>query len=82
VWKVTKRPLVIAKGEKAGTLYLCTINVDPSISLASTGVYTTLCHHMLRHMGEKGMQMLHKRNFLRDLKQIDLEFCEHRVYGK
>jgi hypothetical protein len=33
-------------------------------------------------MSEKGMQILHKRNLLSDLKQVDLDFCEHYVYGK
>jgi hypothetical protein len=42
VWKVTKGSLVIEKGEKVGTLYLCTCNIDSSISLYSTGVDTTL----------------------------------------
>jgi len=31
-WKVTRGSLIIAKGENIGTLYLCTCNVDPSIS--------------------------------------------------
>jgi hypothetical protein len=35
-WKVIKGSLVITKGEKVGTLYLCTGNTDSSISLAST----------------------------------------------
>jgi hypothetical protein len=73
---------VIEKGEKVGTLYLCTGNIDSSISLASTGVDTTLWHHRLGHMSEKGMQILHKINLFPDLKQIDLDFCEHCVYGK
>jgi hypothetical protein len=81
-WKVIKGSLVIAKGEKVGTLYLCIGNTDSSISLASTGVDTTLWHHRLGHMSEKGMQILHKRNLLPDIKQIDLDFCEHCVYGK
>jgi hypothetical protein len=42
VWKVTKGSLVIEKGEKVGTLYLCTGNIDSSISLDSTGVDRTL----------------------------------------
>jgi hypothetical protein len=63
-WKVIKGSLVIAKGEKVGTLYLCTGNTDSSISLASTGVDTALWHHRLGHMCEKGMQILHKRNLL------------------
>ena len=73
---------MIVKGEKVGTLYLCTSNIDSFISLASIGVDTTLWHHRLRHMSEKGMQILQKRNLLLDLKQIDLDFCEHCVYGK
>jgi hypothetical protein len=42
VWKVTKGSLVIEKGEKVGTLYLCTSNTDSSIYLASIGVDTVL----------------------------------------
>jgi hypothetical protein len=82
VWKVTKRSLVIAKGEKVGTLYLCTGNTNSYMSLACTRVDKTLWHHRLGHMSEKGIQILHKRNLLRDLKQIDLDLCEHCVYGK
>jgi hypothetical protein len=33
-------------------------------------------------MSEKGMHILHKINLFSDLKQIDLDFCEHFVYGK
>jgi hypothetical protein len=43
---------------------------------------TKLWHHRLGHMSEKGMQILQKRNLLLDLKQIDLDFYEHCVYGK
>jgi hypothetical protein len=82
VWKVTKESLVMAKGEKVGTLYLCTSNTESSISLASTGVDIEVWHHRLGHMSEKGMHILHKVNLLSDLKQIDLDFFEHCVYGK
>jgi hypothetical protein len=81
-WKVTKGSLVIAKGEKVGTLYLCTGNIDYSIYLDSIGVDTTLWHHRLGCMSEKGMQILHKINLFPNIKQIDLDFCEHCVYGK
>jgi hypothetical protein len=70
MWKVIKGSLVIAKGEKVGTLYLCTGNTDSSISLDSIGVDATLWHHRLGHMSEKGMQILHKINLLPDLKKI------------
>jgi hypothetical protein len=82
VWKVITWSLVIEKGEKVSTLYLCTSNTESSISLASTGVDTTLWHRKLGHMSEKGMQILRKRNLLPDLKQIDLDLCAHYAYGK
>jgi hypothetical protein len=78
-WKVTKGSLVIEEGEKVGTLYLCTSNIDFSMSLASVGVDIVLWNHRLGHMSEKGMKILHKRNLCPDLKQIDLDFCEHCV---
>ena len=70
---------MIEKREKVGTLYLCIGNTNSSIFLDSTGVDTTLWHHRLGHMSEKGMQILHKRNLLPYIKQIDLDFCEHCV---
>ena len=82
VSKVTKGSLVIEKGEKVGTLNLCTGNTESSIYLVSTRVYIALWHHRLGHMSEKGMQILHKINLFLDIKQIDLDLCEHCVYGK
>ena len=73
---------MITKGEKLGTLYLCTRNANSSITLAATGADTTLWHYRLEHMSDKGMQILHAKNLLPDLKQVDLDFCEHCVYGK
>ena len=35
-WKITKRSMVIGKGDSIGTLYLCPNNTDYSISVAST----------------------------------------------
>jgi len=81
-WKVTKGALVVEKGDKVGTLYLCKGNIDSSISLASTGTDTTLWHQRLGHMSEKGMQILQSRKLFLGLKQVDLEFCEQCVYGK
>jgi hypothetical protein len=63
---------VIEKGEKVGTLYLCTGNVDYSISLASTRVDKSLWNHRIGHTSKKQMKIHHKRNLFLDLKQIDL----------
>ena len=35
-WKITKGYLVIEKGDRVGTLYLCPHNTDYSIYVAST----------------------------------------------
>eukprot|EP00253_Pinus_taeda_P023450 PITA_23450 len=66
-WKVTKGSLVIAKGEKVGTLYLCNGISNSMNALTSTGKDTALWHHKLGHMSEKGMQILHSRNLLPDV---------------
>ena len=78
-WKVTKGSMVIAKGNRIGMLYLCPHNNDYSISVASTEIGAALWHHRLGHMSDKGMQILHSRKLLPNIKHVTLEFC---VYGK
>ena len=83
-WKVTKGALVIAKGEKVGTLYLILCNgISNSVNaLTSKGADAALWHHRLGHMSEKRMKILHSRNLLAGLKNVDLDFCENCIYGK
>ena len=81
-WKVIKGSLVIAKGGKVDTLYLCNVISNSVNALSSTGEDTTLWHHRLGNMSEKGMQILDSRNLLPGLKHVDLELCENCVYGK
>ena len=58
-WKVTKGALIIEKGEKVGTLYLCN-GISNSVNpLTSKGADAALWHHRLGHMSEKGMKILH-----------------------
>jgi len=81
-WKVTKGALIIAKGEKVGTLYLCNGISNYINALTSKGVDAALWHHRLRHMSEKGMKILHSRNLLLGLNDVDLDFYENCIYGK
>ena len=81
-WKISKGALVIEKGDRIGTLYLCPHNTNYYIYVASIEIGVTLWHHRLGHMSEKGMQILHSRKLLPDLKQVSLELCENCVYGK
>ena len=82
IWKVTKGALVITKGEKVGTLYLCNGISNSVNALTSKGEDAALWHRRLGHMSEKGMKILHSRNLLPGLKNIDLDFCENCIYGK
>ena len=54
-WRITKGALVITKGDRIGTLYLCPHNTDYSIFGASIETGAALWHHRLGHMSEKGM---------------------------
>ena len=63
-WNVTKGSMVIEKGDRIGTLYLCPHNTNYSIYIASTEACTALWNHRLGHMSEKGMQILHSRKLL------------------
>ncbi len=80
--KVNKRSPVIAKWGKVGTLYLCNGISNSVNALTSKGADAALWHHMLGHMSEKGMKILHSRNLLPSLKNVDLDFCENCIYGK
>ena len=53
-WKVTKGALVIAKGEKVGTLYLCNGISNSVNALTSKGADAALWNHRLGHMSERG----------------------------
>lgn len=70
------------KEGKVCILYLCNGISNSINALTSRGEDTTLWHHRLGHMSEKGMQILHSRNLLPGLKHVDLKFCENCVYGK
>ena len=92
-WKANKGLLVVAKGAKVGTLYLCigntfstlvATNIDNAVKAIVNVARTdsVVWHHRLGHMSEKGMKILHSKNLLPRLKNIHLEFYENWVYGK
>ena len=63
-------------------MYLCPHNTDSYISISSIETNTTLWHHRLVHISEKGMWILHSRKLLPYMKHVSLELCENYVYGK
>jgi len=80
--KATKGAMVIVKGEKVGTLYLCNGISNYVNYLISIRENMTLWHNRLGKMSEKGMKILHSRNLFLGLKRVDFDFYENCVYGK
>nr|POF08790.1 retrovirus-related pol polyprotein from transposon tnt 1-94 [Quercus suber] len=80
-WKVTKGARVLAHGKKTGTLYMTSSPRD-IIAIADTSTDTSLWHHRLGHMSEKGMKMLLSKGKLSKLKFIDFDMCESCILGK
>ncbi|GKF26541.1 putative RNA-directed DNA polymerase, partial [Tanacetum coccineum] len=56
-WKVTKGNLVVARGQKRGTLYIVEVSNDEPHAVEKVGA-PTLWHQRLGHMSENGMKML------------------------
>ena len=80
-WKVTKGARVLACGKKTGTLYVTSSRRD-IIRVADASTNTSLWHHRLGHMSEKGMEMLLSKRKLPELKSIDFDMCESCILGK
>ena len=80
-WKVTKGARVLACGKKTGTLYVTSSRRD-IIRVADASTNTSLWHHRLGHMSEKGMEMLLSKRKLPELKSIDFDICESCILGK
>ena len=76
-WKVTKGARVLARGKKTSTLYMTSCPRD-TIAVADTSLW----HHRLGHMSEKGMKMLLSKGKLSELKFIDFDMCESYILGK
>ncbi|WCJ44212.1 Retrovirus-related Pol polyprotein from transposon TNT 1-94 [Euphorbia peplus] len=80
-WKISKGSMVVARGEKVGSLYV-TDNVCNSIDVVSEVVNTDLWHCRLGHMSEKGIKVLFSKGLLPGLKSADLGLCEDCIFGK
>ena len=81
-WKVIKGNLVVARGEKMGTLYIvgqsgCEVN-----SIADELCSLILWNQRLGHMSEKGMKWLAYQGTIPELKTVGVDFCEPWVFGK
>ncbi|XP_027120508.1 uncharacterized mitochondrial protein AtMg00300-like [Coffea arabica] len=85
---ISKDSLVVLKGIKHGILYILqgsTLTGSATAAVASfedrRSNMTKLWQIRLGHMSEMGMQILSKRDLLKDHKVTDLGFCEHCTFG-
>jgi hypothetical protein len=67
------------KRGKYGTLYVLEGQIEVGATLEVTNSTTKLWHKRLGHMSKKGLEIL--KNQLPGLKEIDMELCEHCIYG-
>ena len=53
-------------------------------NLVVYGEKTMLCHQRLKHIGEKGLRILHGKGMVEGMSNssLDFDFCENCVYGK
>ena len=71
----------MARGKKTDTLYM-TSSLRDTIAVADASTDTSLWHHRLGHMSEKGMKMLPSKGKLPELKSINFDMCESCIVGK
>ena len=94
--KMVRGALVLMWGVWIGTMYKLQgipvtdgskISMVPEIgteSLAVSEEKTMLRHQRLGHIGEKGLQILHRNGMVEGMSNfsLDFDFCEHCLYGK
>ncbi|KAL8104982.1 hypothetical protein AgCh_028950 [Apium graveolens] len=81
-WKLIKGNLVIARGEKNGTLYIVEQSSYEANAVADEIESSTLWHKRLGHMSEKGMKLLTSKGKIPELKNVEVGLCEPCVLGK
>ena len=82
-WKLYKGSLVVAKGKKTSSLYTMQAKICKGVVNTLENVSSTdLWHRRHRHMSEKGLQVLSKKELLAGIKGTPLKTCVHCFHGK
>jgi hypothetical protein len=98
-YRMVRGAMVLLKVVWFGTLYKlqgstisdgCNISSVPGIGVEEertptvSGEKVMLWHQRLRHIGEKGLRLLHGKGMVGGMSKffLDFDFCEHCVYGK
>ncbi|KAG8382299.1 hypothetical protein BUALT_Bualt05G0062400 [Buddleja alternifolia] len=82
-WKLTKGSLITAKGKKKNSLYLMQAKLsNGEVNAAVNSSSIELWHKRLRHLSQKGMQLLARKKLLPDNSGIELQTCVDCLAGK
>ncbi|GKC97752.1 putative RNA-directed DNA polymerase, partial [Tanacetum coccineum] len=81
-WKVTKGSLVVARGNKRGSLYMVEVPSDRINASIDRRGNAALWHQRLGHMSKKGMKILALKGRIPDLQKVVVGFCKPCVLGK
>ncbi|GJW07072.1 retrovirus-related pol polyprotein from transposon TNT 1-94 [Tanacetum coccineum] len=80
--KVTKGSLVVARGNKRGSLYMVEVPSDGINATIDGRSNVGLWHQRLGHMSEKGIKILASKGRIPDLQKAVVGVCEPCVLGK
>jgi hypothetical protein len=97
--RMVRGAMVLPNGVRIGTMYKlqgntitngCNRSIVPDIGLEEentptvSGEKVMLWHQRLRHIGEKGLRLLHGKGMVESMSNcyLDFDFFEHCVYGK
>ena len=81
-WRVTKGSMLVAKGDKIGSLYIVENINEVGATMSVEDSNLELWHQRLDRMRKKGLVVMHKSEQLQGLKSIDLQFFDHILHGK
>nr|GEY74621.1 retrovirus-related Pol polyprotein from transposon TNT 1-94 [Tanacetum cinerariifolium] len=81
-WKVTRGSLVVACGNKHGSMYMVEVTSNRINAAIDDRGNATLWHQRLRYMSEKGMKVLASKGRIPDSQKAVVGFCEPCVLGK
>lgn len=73
--------MVLARGQKTGTLYMTSGSSD-MIAIDESKNTAELWHRRFGHVSQKGMKVLLSKGKLPELNSIDLDMCENCILGK
>ncbi|XP_020258132.1 uncharacterized protein LOC109834503 [Asparagus officinalis] len=73
--------MVVARGNKIGTLYL-TSHASDTLAIAAGKESADLWHNRLGHMSENGMKILHSEGKLTGIDSVEVGVCEDCSFGK